>query len=94
MTPGEPVELDVEVWPTCIVVPAGYRIAVSIRGKDYEYDGTDAALPHAAYEMKGVGPFTHANQQDRPPEVFGGTTTLNFEPHRMPYVLLPVIPPA
>lgn len=94
LTPGEPVELDVEVWPTCIVVPAGYRIAMSIRGKDYEYDGTDAALAHAPYEMKGVGPFTHANQQDRPSEIFGGTTTLHFEPHRMPYVVLPVIPPA
>src|SRR5262249_48206882 len=40
LKPGEPVELDIEVWPTCIVVPAGYRIALTVRGKDYEYDGT------------------------------------------------------
>ena len=39
LTPGKPVELDIEIWPTCIVVPAGYRIALTIRGKDYEYDG-------------------------------------------------------
>ena len=26
LTPGEVYEVDVEVWPTCIVVPAGYRI--------------------------------------------------------------------
>ena len=25
LTPGEPVELDIEIWPTSIVVPPGYR---------------------------------------------------------------------
>jgi predicted acyl esterase len=24
--PGEIVDLDVEIWPTCVVVPAGYRL--------------------------------------------------------------------
>jgi hypothetical protein len=93
LTPGEPVELDVEIWPTCIVVPKGYRLALTVRGKDYEYDGTDAALPHAPYPMKGVGPFTHKNPHDRPPAIFGGTNTLHFAAGKMPYVLLPVIPP-
>ncbi len=46
---GEPVELDIEIWPTSIVVPKGYMLALSVRGKDYEVDGTDAALPHAPY---------------------------------------------
>ncbi|HET9903927.1 MAG TPA: CocE/NonD family hydrolase [Xanthobacteraceae bacterium] len=93
LTPGVPVELDVEIWPTCIVVPVGYRIALSVRGKDYEYDGTDAGVPNAAYPMKGVGPFTHTNPHDRPPAIFGGTNRLHFEPGKMPYVLLPIIPP-
>ena len=53
LTPGEPVELDVEIWPTCIVVPPGYRIGLTVRGKDYEYDGTDAALPHARLSDEG-----------------------------------------
>jgi uncharacterized protein len=91
LTPGVPVELDVEIWPTSIVVPPGYRLALSVRGKDYEYDGTDAAPPHAPYSMKGVGPFTHTNPQDRPPEIFGGTNTLHFAEGKMPYLLLPVI---
>ena len=94
LNPGEPVELDVEIWPTCIVVPPGYRIALTVRGKDYEYDGTDAAVPYAAYPMKGVGPFTHTNPQDRPPEVFGGNNTLHFGVTRAPYLLLPIIPPS
>ncbi len=92
LTPGVAVELDVEIWPTCIVVPKGYRLALSVRGRDYEYDGSDAALPHAPYPMKGVGPFTHANPADRPPEIFGGRNTLHFGADRAPYVLLPVIP--
>jgi uncharacterized protein len=93
LTPGAPVELDVEIWPTCIVVPPGYRIGLTVRGKDYEYDGTDAAVPYAAYPMKGVGPFTHTHPQDRPPEIFGGTNTLHFGANQAPYLLLPVIPP-
>jgi predicted acyl esterase len=92
LTPGEPVDLDIEIWPTCIVVPPGYRLGLTIRGRDYEYDGSDAALPHAPYPMKGVGPFTHTNPADRPPQVFAGTVTLHFSPDRAPYLLLPVIP--
>ncbi len=93
LVPGDAVELDVEIWPTSIVAPADYRLGFSVRGKDYEYDGADAALPYAPYPMKGVGPFTHTNPQDRPTAIFGGTNTLHFAPGRMPYVLLPVIPP-
>ncbi len=92
LTPGEPAELDIEIWPTCIVVPKGYRLALSVRGKDYEYDGTDAGVAHAPYPMKGVGPFTHTNPLDRPPEIFGGRNTLHFGGSFAPCVLLPVIP--
>ena len=92
LTPGETVELDVEIWPTSIVVPVGYRIAFTVRGKDYEFDGTDAGVAHAPYPMKGVGPFTHTHPVDRPAEIFGGKNTLHFLPGKMPYVLLPVIP--
>ena len=43
--------------------------------------------------MKGVGPFTHTDPQDRPPEIFGGTNTLHFaRATKAPYLLLPVIP--
>ena len=94
LTPGEPVELDVEIWPTSIVVPVGYRMAFTVRGKDYEFDGTDAGVAHAPYPMKGVGPFTHTHPEDRPAAIFGGKNTLHFAAGKMPYVLLPVIPHA
>src|ERR687887_119218 len=92
LTPGGPVELDIEIWPTSIVVPTGYRIALTVRGKDYEYDGSDAGLPNAPYPMKGVGPFTHADPHDRPAAIFACRNTLHFGAGKMPYLLLPVIP--
>jgi predicted acyl esterase len=93
LRPGEPVELDVEIWPSCIVVPPGYRLGLSVRGKDYENEGPPLVLAGVKYSLTGVGPFLHVHPQDRPPEVFGGTYTLHFAPGRQPYLLLPVIPP-
>ncbi|HTP82539.1 MAG TPA: CocE/NonD family hydrolase [Alphaproteobacteria bacterium] len=93
LTPGEPVEIDVEIWPTSIVVPKGYRIALSVRGKDYEYPGPAARLSNMKNPMTGCGPFMHDDPQDRPREIFGGRNALHFAPSRTPYVLLPVIPP-
>jgi hypothetical protein len=81
----------VEIWPTCIVVPPGYRLALTVRGRDYEVDGTDAGLANAPYPMKGVGPFIHVDPDDRPPAIFHTKNTLHFTANRMPYVLLPVI---
>ncbi len=92
LKPGEPVELDIEIWPTSIVVPPGYQLALTVRGKDYEVDGTDAALPNAPYPMKGVGPFLHIDPDDRPARVFACGNCLHFAPDKAPYLLLPVIP--
>jgi predicted acyl esterase len=91
LTPGEPVELDVELWPTCIAVPPGYRIGLSVRGKDYENEGPPLALEGVKYTLTGVGPFLHVHPQDRPREVFGGTNTLHFASAKPSYVLLPII---
>jgi hypothetical protein len=92
LKPGEVYELDVEIWPTCIVVPKGYRIALTIRGKDYEYDGEAAVLSNMKNPMKGCGPFIHDDETDRPPAIFGGKVTLHSGPKHAANVLLPVIP--
>jgi uncharacterized protein len=90
---GEVAELDVEIWPTSIVVPAGYRVALSIRGRDYVYPGPSGGkLSNFKNELTGCGPFLHDDPRDRPPDVFGGVTTLHFGGARKPYVLLPIIP--
>lgn len=93
LAPGEIYELDVEIWPTCIVVPRGYRVALTVRGKDYEFDGPPIVIPHAFYTFTGVGPFFHTHPQDRPAEIFETANTLHFGATRAPYLLLPVIPP-
>ena len=94
LKPGEPVELDIEIWPTSIVLPPDFRLALTVRGKDYEVDGRDAALPNAPYPMKGVGPFLHIDPDDRPARIFAGRNTLHFAAGRQPYLLLPIIPEA
>lgn len=92
LEPGVPVALDIEIWPTCIVVPAGYRIGLSLRGREYEYaKSTGARLSNFKNELRGCGPFLHDDPRDRPPEVFGGRTTLHFGPGRPGWLLLPVI---
>ncbi|MFN2645257.1 MAG: CocE/NonD family hydrolase [Burkholderiales bacterium] len=87
---GEVVELEIEIWPTCIVVPPGYRIALSIRGRDYEHDDAAATLSNMKHPMRGCGPFTHDDETDRPPRIFAGKVTLHLE--KQPYLLLPIIP--
>jgi hypothetical protein len=95
LTPGEVYELDVEIWPTCIALPAGYRIALTVRGKDYAYPGgSGGKLSNMKNEFTGVGPFLHNDARDRPPEVFDGTVTLHTGATRASWVMLPVIPVA
>jgi predicted acyl esterase len=93
LKPGQAYELDVEIWPTCIVVPKGYRIALTIRGRDYEHDGAAATLSNMKNPMRGCGPVVHDDETDRPPAVFGGKVTLHVGPKRPARALLPVIPP-
>ena len=92
LTPSQPVELDIEIWPTSIVMPKGYRVAVTIRGKDYEWDGPAEVLSNMKNPMRGCGPFVHDEPLDRPEAVFGGTTTLHFGKGREPHLMVPIIP--
>ena len=96
LTPGEIYELDVEIWPTSIVVPAGYRVALTVRGKDYEFEGAsdDVELGHfKGSKMRGVAIYTHADPVHRSPEIYGGRTTLYASPDRRAFLLLPFVPP-
>jgi predicted acyl esterase len=93
LTPGEVYEVDVEVWPTCVVVPRGCRIALTVRGKDYVYGGeSSAGSKTLGQKWTGVGPFRHDDPRDRPAAVFGGDVTVHTGPQREAFLLLPVIP--
>jgi len=89
---GEVYELDIEIWPTSIVIPAGYRIGLNIRGRDYEYLGDlgPARLGTFKNRLTGSGPFLHDDPLDRP--VFGGRQTVHTGPGAASHLVLPVIP--
>ena len=92
LTPHASVEMDIEIIPTCIVVPAGFRLALTLRGKDYVYPGPAGVLSNMKYPMTGCGPFTHTDTKDRPARIFDGVNTLHINPKKPSYILLPVIP--
>jgi len=93
LKPGEVVALDIEIWPTSIVVPRGYRIGLSVRGKDYVYPGgSGGRQSNFKNELTGCGPFLHDDPRDRPAEIFGGVTALHFGGAARPCLLLPIIP--
>jgi predicted acyl esterase len=93
LQPGKVYELDVEIWPTCIVIPAGYRIGLSVKGQDYVYPGgTGGKLSNMKNEFTGVGPFLHNDVRDRPPEIFDGNVTIHTGGQYNSWLMLPVIP--
>jgi predicted acyl esterase len=77
LTPGLPVPLDVEIWPTSVLVPAGYRLGLSLGGRDLEVDG----IP---------GRILHKRGRDTPE--FAGITTLMTGADHPGWLVLPRIP--
>ena len=94
LTPGHPVALDIEIWPTCVVVPAGYRIGLNIRGRDYEWEGAASTLSNMKRPMKGCGPFVHDDPDDRPQAIVEANYTIHFDLPQTPQLILPIIPSA
>lgn len=94
LTPGVVYECDVEILASCLVIPAGWELALTVRGKDYEYDGEVGEFAKTFhYATRGTGGMTHNDRDDRPLDTFGGMVTLHAGDGREPYLLVPVIPP-
>ena len=83
LEPGEVVEVDVEIWPASLALPAGYRLGLTIQGKDFERPGESGV-------QKGSGWFLHDDPRDRPPASFAGTHTVYSGGGRDSYLLLPL----
>ncbi|NND49372.1 MAG: hypothetical protein HKN60_03880 [Rhizobiales bacterium] len=93
LTPGEIYQCDVEIVTSCIVVPAGWRLGLSVRGKDYEYAGELSEFARKFhYATRGTGGMTHNDPDDRPEAIFDNEVTLHAGSGREPYLLLPIIP--
>jgi predicted acyl esterase len=79
LEPKQTYELDVEIWPTCMVFPKGYRMAITLMGKDFEIPGTPGRL-------------LHNHPLDRTREEFGGTNSILTGGEHASYLLMPLIP--
>ncbi|MEK6711777.1 MAG: CocE/NonD family hydrolase, partial [Nitrospinota bacterium] len=89
LAPGQVYELDIEIWPTSIVIPPGFRLGLSVRGRDYVWQGSE----RPSGEATGCGPFLHDDPRARPADIFGGKVTVHMGPGQPSHLLLPVIPP-
>ena len=94
LTPGEVYELAVEIWPTSIVLPPGYRLALTIRGRDYVYPGPIGEVRLTTFKnaFTGCGPFLHDDPRDRPPRLFDGRVAIWTGPRWPSRLLAPFIP--
>lgn len=84
LEPGAIYELDVELWPTSVVCPRGYSLALTVGGRDFE-------RPDATGLMKGSGLFLHDHPGDRPPAEFGGHARIITGPEHPSSLLLPLV---
>jgi len=92
LEPGKEYELDVEIWPSSIVIPKGYRIALTISGADYHHDLPEPWPQVYGVPLRGVSVMMHDDPADRPPHIFNGETTLFAGGDAPASILLPVIP--
>ncbi|OIW29732.1 X-Pro dipeptidyl-peptidase C-terminal non-catalytic domain-containing protein [Coniochaeta ligniaria NRRL 30616] len=69
--------VDVEVWPTNVVVEKGGRIVFEVSSGD----------------TQGCGVFQHVSEVDRPASKFAGVNHIHFGDGLENFVTLPVIPP-
>ncbi|RKK73043.1 hypothetical protein BFJ69_g9607 [Fusarium oxysporum] len=73
---GEVYAVDIEVWPTNVVVDKGGKLVFEVSSGD----------------TQGSGIFLHNDSVDRSPEVFQGSNHIHFGPRQQNYITLPVIP--
>lgn len=95
LEPGEIYELNIEIWPTSVVLPPNTRLGFSVRGNDYEYPSSIDHPPDSLAgerDASGVGPHRHNVTADRPLEIYGGDVTIHTGPDYPSSVLVPVIP--
>lgn len=98
LVPGRVYEVDVELWPTCLVLPAGFWIALSVLGRDYDHGLTEeqmtasGRLSYRRPSTRGSGPYHHEDPVLRPHSTFGGNVTVYTGGDHGSHVLLPFIP--
>lgn len=77
VAPGKVYPVDVEMWPTNVVVGKGHTLALQIAGHD----------------TQGSGLFEHNHPEDRAEAKLKGWNKIHVGPSNQSYVILPIIPP-
>ena len=78
LAPGEIYSVEVEIWPTNVVVDKGGVLILEVSSGD----------------TQGAGLFEHNSSIDRPPRRFRGMNHIHFGKEMENWLQLPVIPPA
>ncbi|RMJ13186.1 hypothetical protein CDV36_007162 [Fusarium kuroshium] len=73
---GEIYAVDIEVWPTNVVVEKGGKLVFEVSSGD----------------TQGSGIFLHDDPTDRSADVFQGLNNIHFGPQFQNYITLPIIP--
>ncbi len=100
LVPGEPVAVDVEIWPTSLALPAGSRLGLSVQGADYDHGLPDEVLQSgerlawSAKTTRGSGPYVHTDERARPRDIYGGAVTVHTGGEHESWLLVPFIPAA
>lgn len=76
--PGKVYDVDVEIWPTNVVVEQGGSLLFEVSSGD----------------SQGSGLFSHDNPADRPASRLAGLNHIHFGDEMLNYIVLPVIPPS
>jgi predicted acyl esterase len=80
LEPGTVYPVDVEIWPTSMVFPKGYRLVLTVQGHDFV--------------ITPPGRMLHDHPQDRAVEEFGGLNTIHTGGGHESYLLMPLVPTA
>ena len=79
LVPGDIYAVDVEIWPTSIVYPKGFRLELTMQGTDFT-------------ALDQPGRILHNHPADRPASEFDATNAIHTGPDHISYLLLPLIP--
>jgi len=89
---GEIYELAVELWPTSIIIPTGYILALTIGGQDFDH-GRKGEMPKIyGVEQRGSSVYLHDHPEDRISENLTGEVKIYTGGEWRSRLLLPLIP--
>ena len=79
-----------------LVVPKGYRLALTVAGKDWQFAPNERTVTSKDYEEPNApnAGLVYAEHPNRAPALFHGTSTIVTGAEHASYLLLPHVPMA